>query len=155
MALQLEDVEVATRYVHGDVVHRHAADRAFEAAAVGVAVQDDVGTVFRDRGSKAVAAEIRPDSLRLAVQRVGCRRVMQEHNADGAMRYLLQASTDGVHLFRRLRVYLPKQRLPEVRQLRAAETADEALRPHYADLLAVELEHDRLAIEHAQTGPTQ
>jgi hypothetical protein len=70
------------------------------------------------------------------------------------MRDLLKPATDGVDLLRRLGVHATKQRLPEVRQLRAAETSDETLRTHHADLPACELEHDRLAIEHAHAGFT-
>src|SRR5712691_1504254 len=74
--LQLEDVEVAAGDVDGHVVDRHRSDRALEAAEVGVAVEDEVGTVLRDRDCETLAAEVRPDPLRLAVQRVGRRRVM-------------------------------------------------------------------------------
>src|SRR5512132_718387 len=65
VTLELEHVEVAAGDVDGDVVDRRGADRALEAAAVGMSVEDDVGPVLRDRRREPVAAEIRPDPLRL------------------------------------------------------------------------------------------
>ena len=73
IAFELEDVEVAPRDVHGDVVDGGRTDRALEAAPVRVTVEDDVRPVLRDRRREAIAAEVRPDPLRLAVQRVGGR----------------------------------------------------------------------------------
>src|SRR4029077_8521275 len=46
---ELEDVAVATGNGDGGGGNRLRPDCAFETAAVGVAVQDDVGTVLRDR----------------------------------------------------------------------------------------------------------
>lgn len=80
---QLEDVEVAPGHVHRDVVDRHRADRALEAPRRHVAVQDHLGSILRDRNGWPVAPEVRPDPLRLAVQRVRRRRVMEtEHDVD-------------------------------------------------------------------------
>src|SRR5436190_21652262 len=44
--LQLEDPEVALCHVHRHVVDRHRSHEALEAAAVGVAVQDEVRPVL-------------------------------------------------------------------------------------------------------------
>ena len=64
------------------------------------------------------------------------------------MRDLLQATTDGVDLCRRLGIDTTKQRLPEVRQLRTAEASDEALRPDHSDLPLAELGGRRGVVEH-------
>jgi hypothetical protein len=150
--LQIEHVEVAARHVHGHVVDGHRADRALEAARVGVAVEDDVRPVLRDRRREAVAAEVRPDPLGLAEQRVGGRGVVEEDDADGAVRYLLQAVVDRVDLRGRLGVAPPQQRLPEVGQGRAGEPPDEALCPDDPDLAVGELADGRRAVEHVDPG---
>src|SRR6266511_2074291 len=152
VALELEDVEVTSRYVDGDVVHRDRPDRTLEAAGVRMAVEDDVGPVLRDRRREAVAPEVRPDSLRLAVERVRGRRIVQEHDADGTVRDLLEPLVDGVDLRCRLRVDLTQQRLTEIRKCRAGEAADEAFRPDDAHLAAGELAHRRGTVEHVQPG---
>src|SRR4051812_39738175 len=61
VALQLKNVEVPPGHVDRDVVDRHAPDRTLEAAAMGMAVEDDVGPVFGDRARKPLAAEKGPD----------------------------------------------------------------------------------------------
>src|SRR3954447_21462576 len=68
MAFQIEDVKVPPGHVDRHVVDGRGPDRAFEAAAVRVAVDDDVRAVLRDRCREALAAEVRPDSLGLAVE---------------------------------------------------------------------------------------
>ena len=62
---------------------------------------------------------------------------------------------DRVDLRRRLGVYPPKQRLAEVRQRRARETADEPFGPDDADLGAVDLTDGRSALEHLDSGISQ
>jgi hypothetical protein len=155
MTFELEDVEIPPGDMDGDVVDRRGADRALEAAAVGMPVEDDVGPVLRDRRREPVAAEIRPDPLRLAVQRVGGRGVVQQHDADGTVRDRLQPLSDRVGLRARLRVHAPQQGLAEVGKRRAGEPADEPLRADDADLAAVELERGGRAVEHVHTGVAQ
>lgn len=155
MPLELEDVEVPARHVHRDVVDRNRADRAFEATDVRVAMEDDVGAVLRDRRCEAVAAEIRPDPLRFSVQRVGRRRVVEQHDPDGTVRDLLETGADGFDLGARLGVDLPQERLAEVGQLRAGEPTHEALRAYDANLLAADLHNYRVAVEHVDARKVQ
>ncbi len=79
---ELEDPEVAPHHVDGDVVDRHRADAALEAAVVGVAVQDEVGPVLGDRRRHPLGAEERPEPLRLALERLRDRRVVQQRDPD-------------------------------------------------------------------------
>src|SRR6266550_2987954 len=152
VTLQLEDVEVASRDVYGDVVDRRRSDRPLEAAGVRVAVEDHVRPVLGDRGSEAIAAEVRPDALRLAVQRVRRRRVVEEDDPDRAVRDLLQTAADRIDLRARLGIDPPQQRFPEVRQLRAREAADETLGADDADFLVRPEDAGRAQTALAQAG---
>ena len=74
---------------------------------------------------------------------------MEQDDAQVAVDDLLEAGRERFDLGGRLRVQLAEQRLAEVRQRRAGEAADEALRPGDADRHAVDggdrpgaLEHD-------------
>src|SRR4051794_2270759 len=117
VALELEDVEVPPGHVDRDVIDRHAPNRTLEAAAMGMAVQDDVGPILGDRAREPVAAEKRPDPLGLPVQGVGRRRVMEQDDPDRAVRNLLEPAPDRRDLLRRLRIDAAEKRLTEVRQL--------------------------------------
>jgi hypothetical protein len=155
VTLELEHIEIPPGDMDGDVVDRCRADRTLEAAAVGVAVEHDVGPVLRNRRREPVAAEIRPDPLGLAVQRVGRRGVVQQHDADGTVRDRLQPQPDRVDLRACLRVHTPEEGLAEVRQRRAGEAADEPFCADDADLAAVELERGGRAVEHVHAGVAQ
>ena len=148
MPLQLEDVEVAAGDVDRDVVDRHRPDRAFEASRMRMTVEDDIGPVLGNRPGESIAAEVRPDALRLAVQRLGGRCVVEKHDSDRAVGDLLQARTDRLDLVGGLRVDLPQEWLAEVGELRTGEPAHESLGADDPDLLSLELESDRVAIEH-------
>src|SRR5205809_1829300 len=119
--VELEDPEVLARDVDRDVVDRDVADRALERARVRVPVQGDVGPELGDRRGEPLAAEIRPDPLRLAVQGVRGRRVVEQRDADVAVRDLLQRALERVDLLAGLRVDAPQERLAEVGQGRARE----------------------------------
>src|SRR5919202_2944452 len=150
--LEIEDVEIAPGYVDGDVVHGDAPDRALELAGVRVAVEDDVGPVLGDRRREAVAAEVRPNPVGLAEQRVRRRRVVEQDDPHGTVRDGLEPPLDRLRLRARLRIAPAEQRLAEVRKGRAGEAADESLRPHDPDLTAGELADGRGAIEHVDSG---
>lgn len=105
-ASDLEDREVLTRDVHGDVVHGHLPDGAARGPVVRVAVHDEVGAMRADRAGQAPGAEERPDGLRLADERVLNRRVVEEHDPLVAARDLLEAAFERVDLERRLLVHV-------------------------------------------------
>ena len=75
-----EEREVGADHVHRDVPDRHLADRALGRAVVGVAVEDEVGSVGADRLGEAARAEEGPDPLRLADERFRDGRVVEEHD---------------------------------------------------------------------------
>jgi hypothetical protein len=68
--------------VHGDVEDRDGVERALEAAFVSVSVQDEFGPVRRERDGEALVPEHGPDAARLALERVGDRRVVEERDAE-------------------------------------------------------------------------
>jgi hypothetical protein len=119
---------------------------------VGVSVQDEVGAVLGDRRREPIAAEVRVDARRLPFQRVHDRRVVEKHDADVAVDDRLQPSRDRLGLGARLRVDPPQQGLPEVRQRRPGEAADEALRADDAELEPVHLAGPALTLEEADPG---
>src|ERR671924_22409 len=150
--LELEDVEVAARHLHGDVVDRRRRDRALEPPRMGMAVQDEVGEVLRDRDTEPRAAEESVDAERLALQRVVDRRVVEEDDPERAVRDGLEPCRDRLRLGRRLGVYLPQERLAEVGEEGAGKAADEPLRPDDPDVEAVDLGDRPVAVEDEDAG---
>ena len=125
----------------------HLADHAARGPVVRVAVDDEVGPVGADRAREPPRAEERPDRLGLADERVRDRRVVEEHDALVTAVDLDEAALERLHLERRLGVDLAHHRLAEVRDLRAREAADEALRAHDPDLEIADLEDHVVAVE--------
>ena len=136
----------------GDVVDGNAARRPREeGAVVGVTVEDDVRAQLVDRPAEARGAEEGEQLGRLANERIGDRRVVQDDDAPlgvetsqriAETERLAQADFD-----ERLQRLLAKGR-DEV----SAEPAAEALRSGEADALAGELEHDASAVEDVDAG---
>src|SRR5829696_5663659 len=116
-------------------------------------VQDEVRAVLEDRSRQAVAPEERPDGLRLAVERLGDRRVVEQRDAEGAERDLVEALRQRLDLGARLRVDRAQRRLAEVRQPEPAEAAHEPLRPGDAD--AARAQRRVRAVEHADARAAQ
>src|SRR5215218_5337118 len=123
----LEDPEILGHHRHGDVEDRHRAERPAERPGVRVTMHDEVGLVLRDRDREAVAAEHRPDLARLALERLSDRRIVQDDDAHRAVRDRAQPGVHRLGLLDALAVDLPQERLAEVGEVAARETADEAL----------------------------
>ena len=139
-------------HVNGDVADRDRAELGRERAAVGVAVQDEVGAVRADRRGEARRAEERPDRLRLADERLRDRGVVEQDDPAVAARDRLEPRLERLDLARRLGVDLPQQRLAEVGQLGAGEAADEPLGADDPELEPADLVHGVVALEHADAG---
>src|SRR3954463_6105668 len=83
--LEVEDPEVAPHHVHRDVVDRDRADAALEGARVCVPVEHEGGAVLGDREGEALAPEEHMNALRLTLERLRDRRVVEEHDLDVAV----------------------------------------------------------------------
>ena len=118
---------MAADHRHRDVEDVDVADSAAEAAGVGVAVDDQVGSVLGDRRREPVGAEKRPDLRRLALERLGRRRVMEDDQAQRAGLDLAQPSLEPCDLGAGLGVEAAERGLAEVGDVRADEPADVAL----------------------------
>src|SRR5918996_546672 len=136
---KLEYPEITSHHRDRDVEDGHSADEAFEGAGVAVAVDDEVRRVLGDRACEAVASEEGVDPHRLALERHRRGRVVEEDEAQRAMRDGLEAALQRPHLGRRLRVDLAEERLAEVGQLPVRKPAPAALRPDDADLHPVDV----------------
>ena len=112
---EVEDPEGAAHHVDGDVEDGHRPDPALEGTGVGVAVQDEVGPVLGDRDREPVGAEKREDPLRLALERVRGRCVVEQDDPQVAVADLLQPGGERLDLRGRLRLDLAQQPLAEVR----------------------------------------
>jgi len=145
--LDVEDSEILTRDVYGDVVHGHLADRAPRRSVVRVPVDDEIRAVRADRTRKATGAEERPDRLRLADERVLDGRVMQEDEPLVAAGDLLETAFERLDLQRRLLVHVAKGGLSEIGDLRSGKPSDESLRAHDPDLGFADLEDRVAAVE--------
>src|SRR5581483_12212483 len=88
----------------------------------------------------------------LALDRCPDRRVVQQHDSQVAVHDLLQASGNRLRLARRLGVHLAQQRLAEVRENRAGEAADEALRADDAEIEVTDLARAPRAVEDVDAG---
>src|SRR5438094_1462411 len=84
-AFEAEDPEVAPDDVDGDVVHGHLSYLALEGSGVGMPVQDQIGTVLRDRRREPIAAEQHVQPERLAFECRLDRGVVEQHDAQVAM----------------------------------------------------------------------
>ena len=73
--------------------------------------------MLEDRRRQPVAAEEGPDADRLALQRVGRRRVVQEHDPERAHRDRAQALVEGGDVGCCGGVHLAQLRLAEVREV--------------------------------------
>ena len=91
----------------------------------GRAGRDRVGA--RRSARQPRRAEEGPDRLRLAHQRLRHGRVVEQHDAAVTPRNRLEPGLDRLDLARRLGVDLAQERLAEVGELCAGESADEAL----------------------------
>src|SRR4051794_32387592 len=132
----LEDPEVLAHHGHAHVEDGHGADRSLERARVGVAVEHEVRLVLADGRRDAVVAEHRPDRLGLAYERLLARRVVQQRDADLAVRDRAQLAVQRLDVLRRLVIDAAQERLAEVGQVRSREAADEALQPGHPHLEA-------------------
>ena len=93
-----------------------------------VPVQDEIGPVLGDRDRQAFRAEEDLDPLGLTFERVHCRRVVEQHDAEVAGADLLETVRERLDLGGRLGVDLAELRLAEVGQRGAEEAAAESLR---------------------------
>jgi hypothetical protein len=115
---------------------------------VGVPVQDEIGPVLGDRDRQAFRAEEDLDPLGLTFERVHCRRVVEQHDAEVAGADLLETVRERLDLGGRLGVDIAEQRLAEVGQRGAEEAADESLRADDSELEAGDLADSEVAVEH-------
>jgi len=141
--------------VNGDVVDRDVADAALERAGVGVSVQDEIGAVLGDRGREPVTTEVGVNARRLPLERVHDRRIVEKDDAEVAVDDRLQAAGDRLDLGARLGVDPSQQRLTEIRQRRAGEAADEALRTDDTELELFHLAGRALAVEEPNAGTAE
>lgn len=147
-----QEREVAADHVHRDVLHHHLADRALGRAVMSVPVEHEIGPMGTDGRREAPRSEKRPDALRLADERFGDRRVMEQHDPAVTAGDGFQPFLEGVHFCGRLVVQLPEQVLPEVGDLPSRESADEPLTAHDPDVERSYLDHRVGAVEHDDTG---
>ena len=94
-----------------------------------MSVQHEVGAVSADRSSEPGGAEERPDRLRLADERLGNRRVVEEHDTPVAAGDRLEPRLDRLDFARRLGVDLTQQRLAEVGKLGSGKPPTNPLAP--------------------------
>src|SRR5947209_9789030 len=145
--VELEQPEVARDHRHRHVVDRHLPDRARERARLGVAVEDEVGLVLRDRRREPVRPQVTPDPGRLSLDRLFRRGIVQQHDARRAHRDVTQPLVQGLHVERCLLVDGTEQRLAEIGQVRARESTHEALEADNPDVEAAGLAHVPAAVE--------
>jgi hypothetical protein len=152
---ELEDREVPAHDRERDVVDRDRADEALVRAGVTVAVEDEVRQVVGDRAAEAVAAEKRPDPGRLALDRRGSRRVVEEHDADRVVGDGPEPAVERIDLVGRLRVDRAHDRLAEVGQRRVGEAAHEPLGADHADLGVAAVQDRPAPVEHGDARRRQ
>ena len=114
---------------------------------VRVPVHDEIGPVHPDRAGEASRAEEGPDRLRLAHERLGDGRVVEEDDPLVAAGDRLEPDLERLDLARRLPVDLADRRLAEVGDLRAGKAPHEAFRPDDPDFEIAELEDRVVAVE--------
>src|SRR3954447_7443218 len=152
---ELEDREVPAHDRKRDVVDGDRADEALVCAGVTVAVQDEIRQVVGDRAPEAVAAEKRPDPGRLAFDRRGRRRVVEEHDADRAVGDGLEPAVERLDLIGRLRVDRAHYGLAEVGQRGVGKAAHEPLGADHADLRVATVQNRPAPVEHDDAGRGQ
>ena len=122
---------------------------------MAVAVEDEIGRVVGDWPPEAVAAEKRPDTGRLALDRRRRRRIMEEDDADRAIRDGLESPRERLDLVGGLRVDRAQDRLTEVGQGRVRESAHEPLGPDHAELRGAAVQHSPAPVEDDDAGSSE
>lgn len=77
----MEEREVRPNDVNGDVPHDDLADGPLRRTTVGMAVQDEIGSMSADRRPEPARPEKRPYLLRLTYESLGDPSVVQQYDS--------------------------------------------------------------------------